>query len=1724
MQRKWTSVLMAMLMTFTIFPSSTVTAFAAENSTAGTVTKTITIPVKNATDDMEERADGTLDFDSSDLEITYEDPTKTDVKNQIIGIRFADIALPKGAQVKNAYIQFSVDEPNKSSNPFDVKIQAEDTVNAAAYENVNKAVSSRTRTTDIVSWKDAPLWAVEHEANENERTPDLSSLIQGIVNKNDWKAGNAINFIFSGQGNRNAESFEGAGGAADQIPTLYLTYTGDDIPTGGGNTGGDDNGNNTANVSNIALTPGKDSSELNFAWYSDKSTKESQVQIVKKSDYDGKNFPTDKAVTFKGTRNDGNEEHSSNKVTATGLAQNTQYVYRLGDGTNWSSVYNYTTQNNSTYNFLVAGDPQIGASGDINKDKNGWVDTMNKAASAFPNSSFVLSVGDQVNNGSEVVGGKNETEYSAFFTPEQFKSLPIAAIAGNHETYGVGHNTHFNAPNESTYGAVNAAPTSGADYYFTYGNTLFMMLNSNDVNSADHQAFMKDAIAKNPSIQWKVVSLHHSVYSSADHATDSDIISRRNTLPQIFTDLDIDVVLDGHDHCYTRTYQMVGNEPKTQQKDYKVTVTNPSGTSYEKETITNPTGVVYITTNSASGSKYYEMQQANGKSYYEAVKQQIHVPTFSNVEVDDNSISITTYRTDNMEVTDKYTLAKKDITNVPAPVISDLTFAPGSSASELNFNWYTDNSSGEAEVQLAKKSDYSGSSFPEAKAKTFGGKQLTGNNNNIANKVTVTGLSPNTEYVYRVGNGISWSQIYNYSTEDNSSYNFLMAGDPQIGASGDIQRDKNGWLNTMNKASQAFPNTSFLLSVGDQVNNGGETANSKGVKDNTSEYEAYFAPDIFRNLPIAAVAGNHEASLPGHSTHFNNPNESLYGIVSGKEHTGKDYYFTYGNTLFLMLNSNDINSADHEAFMKDAIAKNPNATWKVVSLHHSIYSSADHETDSDIIARRNSMPQIFTALGIDAVLDGHDHCYTRSYQMVNNIAAELTKDEKTTKTTQSGAAYVDEKVTDPTGVVYITANSASGSKYYEMQEPNKNNYYEAVKMQLHVPTLSNVEVSGNSLTITTYRMDNMEITDRYTIAKTNVKNIQVLNDNAGKVVAAINASADKANISVDVNKDKVVSKEIFDTIKGQDKNISFIQSGLEWSFNGKDITGSTKNIDMSVNVAGLYNSISANRGEIAAKSGNAGVTVVSFANNGQLPGKAAIKVKLDSQWLSDPTNAKKSLFVYYYNESSKKLEEIANGLKADNGYVQFNITHNSDYVVSDTDLSEPVEMSIGDARAKASGKAIVTGVVTNIVGSNVFMQDDNAGICFYNTAKADVKKGDKIKVTGVLSNYHELIEITPKASADVTVLSSNNNVAPKVVTIAQINDTLQSQLILIKGATLKNIDNKASSTIEDSTGNVVIYAMPVLTDIQAGDKVDVLASVTRYGTTLELSVSSADDVMKAGLADVNAVTQKINAIPTNVTLAHKAAIAAARAAFEALTADQKLMVKNIGKLVAAEQAILDLEAVPDKLDNQDPVKVVDAIKDAIKNNTNVPVVDISTSTIVSKDIFNAIKGQDKTVTFVGKDVTWTFNGKDIKVAVTKDIDLSLKSVSDVLKAKEAAKVKGITGKDVQIAAFSFVYEGQLPGTATVKVFVGKEWANKTVNLCRYYSDKDTYDTISTNIKVDSEGYLTYTTDHCSDYFITEASVKLPQTGSPIDMNILMVLGLLLVCGGTVLIRKNKLQK
>ena len=183
--------------------------------TPATTVITLEIGISIGRDDAEESSTGVMNLASSDLEMV----NKTS-GNQTVGIRFTGVSIPQGATIVNAYVQFKAYA--KASTATSLTIQGENTNNSLAFGTTTRNLSSRIRTGAAVSW--SPLaWTLIGEADLQQRTPDLASIIQEIVNRTDWSAGNALAIVISGTGLRSAKTYESDQLGAAMLHVEYLT-------------------------------------------------------------------------------------------------------------------------------------------------------------------------------------------------------------------------------------------------------------------------------------------------------------------------------------------------------------------------------------------------------------------------------------------------------------------------------------------------------------------------------------------------------------------------------------------------------------------------------------------------------------------------------------------------------------------------------------------------------------------------------------------------------------------------------------------------------------------------------------------------------------------------------------------------------------------------------------------------------------------------------------------------------------------------------------------------------------------------------------------------------------------------------------------------------------------------------------------------------------------------------------------------------------------------------------------------------------------------------------------------------------------------------------------------------------------------------------------------------------------------------------------------------------
>lgn len=466
----------------------------------------------------------------------------------------------------------------------------------------------------------------------------------------------------------------------------------------------------------VSLSPGADQSKMNFAWYS--KVQNVQFRVAK----DAAMTQAVQTVTVNGTEGPKDSEgtqYYSCKATATDLTPGT-YYYQIGD----AEPVSFDVQDSSDgFSFIYVGDPQIGSSNELKgsdteafyaaqsasvcNDSFNWNNTLEKALERDTDASFVLSAGDQIQTTKKKSPNQDATnseiEYTGYLCPEVLDSLPVATTVGNHDADNANYTYHFNTANTSELGSNGIV---GGDYYYTYGNALFIMLNTQDTNVAEHKQFIEQAVAACPDAKWRIVTLHQDIYGSAEHSNEPEITNLRYQLVPYFEEYDIDVVLTGHDHAYSRSQILKGGVKTTQYTDDEFdemldrdidagenpesrtvapaniipTTTDPAEQAYlayleavmdedavqetEGNTAVNPDGILYMTANSSSGSKYYDLVPR--MQTYIASRWQEDVPTYSVIDIDDDSFTINTYRTDNNEtIDDTFTIVKTDDVDIP---------------------------------------------------------------------------------------------------------------------------------------------------------------------------------------------------------------------------------------------------------------------------------------------------------------------------------------------------------------------------------------------------------------------------------------------------------------------------------------------------------------------------------------------------------------------------------------------------------------------------------------------------------------------------------------------------------------------------------------------------------------------------------------------------------------------------------------------------------------------------------------------------------------------------------------------------------------------------------------------------------------------------------------------------------------------------------------------------
>ncbi|ACT01845.1 purple acid phosphatase family protein [Paenibacillus sp. JDR-2] len=357
-----------------------------------------------------------------------------------------------------------------------------------------------------------------------------------------------------------------------------------------------------------------------FTWYTQSSDLASVLQVVPYLSTETPTFEGDGVLVFKGTSDSIDTGDTGiqgvHKAEATGLAPGTSYAYRVGDGDqeHWSDVYKFTTEQEGTtdFTFINVADSQ----GTTLSDFQIWGKTLNKAFQTFPKSSFIVHNGDLTENPDDESGWENLFGEARKWVT----AFPFMPVTGNHDEVDDNAErfvSHFNVP-------VNGSESSivGTTYSFDYGDVHFVMLNTESKLKDQAKWLEQDLAATNKT--WLIVSLHRGPYAGNQ---------KESVLKQfvpVFDKYKVDLVLQGHNHEYARSYPMRNNK-----------------------IVSDNEGTVYVVTNT-SGQKFNEKKE---DLFYQKVHFQNYKQMFAGIHVSGDTLSYKAYDADG-KLLDQFELIK----------------------------------------------------------------------------------------------------------------------------------------------------------------------------------------------------------------------------------------------------------------------------------------------------------------------------------------------------------------------------------------------------------------------------------------------------------------------------------------------------------------------------------------------------------------------------------------------------------------------------------------------------------------------------------------------------------------------------------------------------------------------------------------------------------------------------------------------------------------------------------------------------------------------------------------------------------------------------------------------------------------------------------------------------------------------------------------------------------
>jgi len=408
----------------------------------------------------------------------------------------------------------------------------------------------------------------------------------------------------------------------------------------------------------VANINGDPATRMAFCWFTNQGISQGSVQIVPMANATAADFTAANGlITIAGTPtttpalhyavstsgiakaaglpNNQKYTYVSHKALADNLTPGTAYSWRVGYEGHWSDVAHFRTKDaqQGEYSFIYMTDSHIMDAEYV--DNARWCATS--AAANAADARFCLFPGDFVETGT---AQNSEWEWERWFEEcirPVIMKMPIVPTDGNHDdSNNLNYDYHFNTDWGFYNAVVSAKPQfHGITYSFVYGDVLFLVYSLQDwwrsssgessmlspYLSVDVKNWFKEQIALHPNTKYRVTLAHKNIFSGSGHSEDAEIPLFRSIMLPILKECEIDLAIQGHDHCYEvigpvnpDTWTVV--EGAVSNVETVTVNTNTNMTGKKGGTFTTDNGTMYFIGATCGRKRYYPYSREKMEEKY----------------------------------------------------------------------------------------------------------------------------------------------------------------------------------------------------------------------------------------------------------------------------------------------------------------------------------------------------------------------------------------------------------------------------------------------------------------------------------------------------------------------------------------------------------------------------------------------------------------------------------------------------------------------------------------------------------------------------------------------------------------------------------------------------------------------------------------------------------------------------------------------------------------------------------------------------------------------------------------------------------------------------------------------------------------------------------------------------------------------------------------------------